>query len=69
MALSNVVLEICEEMDVEVDRVPELMLGDRHSLRDLVMDPVPTGAASPSFSLSRSRWRVFSTCTNSNGQN
>lgn len=52
MALSKVVLEICEEMEVEVDRVPELMLGDSDSLRDLA---VPTGAASPSFSLSRSR--------------
>lgn len=55
MALSKVVLEICEEMEVEVDRVPELMLGDSDSLRDLVVGAVPTGGASPSFSLSRSR--------------
>lgn len=68
MALSKVVLEICEEMEVEVDRVPELMLGDSDSLRDLVVGAVPTGAASPSFSLSRSRWRVFSTWTNDRGR-
>lgn len=55
MALSKVVLEICEEIEVEVERVPELMLGDRDSLRDLVGGAVPTGAASPSFSLSRRR--------------
>lgn len=58
MALSKVVLEICEEMDVEVDRVPELILGDSSSLRDLVEG---AGLVSPSFSLSSSRWRVFST--------
>lgn len=58
MALSKVVLEICEEMDVEVDRVPELMLGDSSSLRDLVEG---AGFVSPSFSLSSKRWRVFST--------
>lgn len=55
MALSKVVLEICEEMEVEVDRVPELILGDSDSLRDLAVGAGPTGAASPSFSLSRSR--------------
>lgn len=55
MALSKVVLEIWEEMEVEVDREPELMLGDSDSLRDLVVGVGPTGAASPSFSLSRSR--------------
>lgn len=43
---------------MEVDRVPELMLGDRSSLRDLVEG---AGLVSPSFSLSSSRWRVFST--------
>lgn len=55
MALSKVVLEIWEEMEVEVEREPELMLGDSTSLRDLVVGVGPTGAASPSFSLSRSR--------------
>lgn len=55
MALSKVMLEICEEMEVEVDSVPELILGDSDSLRDLVVGAVPTGAASPSFSLRRSR--------------
>lgn len=55
MALSKVVLEICEEMEVDVERVSELMLGDRDSLRDLVVGAGPTGAASPSFSLSSSR--------------
>lgn len=58
MALSKVVLEICEEMDVEVDRLPELILGDSSSLSDLVEG---AGLVSPSFSLSSSRWRVFST--------
>lgn len=43
---------------MEVDRVPELMLGDSSSLRDLVEG---AGLVSPSFSLSSSRWRVFST--------
>ncbi len=55
MALSKVVEEICEEMLVEVLRVPLLRLGDKKSLRDL------GGAVSPSFSRSSSRWRVFST--------
>lgn len=55
MALSKVVLEICEEIEVEVDKLPELKLGDMGSLRDLVVGAVPIGAASPSFSLSRSR--------------
>lgn len=55
MALSKVVLEICEEMEVEVDRLPELMLGDSSSLRDLLVGAGPSEAASPSFSLSRSR--------------
>lgn len=35
MALSKVVEEICEEMLVEVLRVPLLKLGERKSLRDL----------------------------------
>lgn len=62
MALSKVVLEIWEEMEVEVDSVPELMLGDSRSPRDLVVPAAgPSGAASPSFSLSSRRWRVFST--------
>lgn len=39
-------------MDVEVDRVPELMLGDSSSLKDLVEG---AGLVSPSFSLSSSR--------------
>lgn len=47
LTLSKVVLEICEETEVDVDRVPELTLGDRDSLRDLVVGAVPTGAASP----------------------
>lgn len=55
MALSKVVLEICEEMEVEVDKESVLMLGDSNSLRDLVVGAGPTGAASPSFSLSRRR--------------
>lgn len=49
MALSKVVLEICEEMLVEVLRVPLLMLGDSDSLRDL------WGAVSASFSRRSSR--------------
>lgn len=34
MALSNVVEEICEEMLVEVLKVPLLKLGERESLND-----------------------------------
>lgn len=37
-----------------MDRVPELMLGERDSLKDLA-GAVPREAASPSLSLSRSR--------------
>lgn len=49
MALSKVVEEICEEMLVEVLKVPLLKLGERESLRDFC------GTDSPSFSLSSRR--------------
>lgn len=57
IALSKVVLEIWEEMEVEVLRVPLLMLGDSDSLRDLLVGPPGpvAGAVSTSFSLSSSR--------------